>query len=140
MKAIFGSIILSVLFLISCSDEKGRYVDLRTGETISVEKDPKTGVWINSDTKEPVYIYVDTRKHDTIYGRTGGSINGRVVKSSDNVWWYDADLNRGGDYKVKSGDDYKMKVEADGDVKIKDGDKKVKIDGETGEKKVENDD
>jgi hypothetical protein len=31
-------------------------------------------------------------------------------------------------------------VEADGDVKIKDGDKKVKIDGETGEKKVKNDD
>jgi hypothetical protein len=36
-------------------------------------------------------------------------------------------------------DDYKMKVEKDGDVKIKDGDKKTKIDGETGEKKVKKD-
>ena len=28
---------------------------------------------------------------------------------------------------------------ADGDIKIKDGDTKIKIDGETGEKKVKND-
>lgn len=140
MKAMFGSIILVALFLISCSDEKNRYVDLRTGETIEVEKDPKTGVWVNASTKEPVYIYVDTRKNDTIYGKTGATINGHVVKSGDNTWWYDVDLDRDGEYKVKSGDDYKMKVEKDGDVKIKDGDRKVKIDGETGEKKVKVDD
>ena len=140
MKAIFGSIILAVLFLISCSNEKDRYVDLRTGETIAVEKDPKTGIWVNSTTKEPVYIYVDTKNNDTIYGRTGASIKGHVVRSGDQVWWYDADLDLENSKKVKVGDDYKIEVEKDGDVKIKDGDRKVKIDGETGEKKVKNDD
>ncbi|MCE3281938.1 MAG: hypothetical protein K0Q66_675 [Chitinophagaceae bacterium] len=35
---------------------------------------------------------------------------------------------------------YKKKVEDDGDVKIKDGDVKVKIDKETGERKVKRDD
>jgi hypothetical protein len=46
---------------------------------------------------------------------------------------------REGDYKVKSGD-YKKEVEKDGDVIIKDGNKKIKIDGETGERKVKHDD
>jgi hypothetical protein len=130
----------SVLFA-ACSNEKDRYVDLRTGETIKVEKDPQTGVWINTETKKPVYIYVDTRKNDTIYGKTGATINGRVVKRDD-VYWYDDD----DEYKAKyvevntqGNGDFEKKVEKDGDIKIKDGDKKIKIDGETGERKEKND-
>ena len=37
-------------------------------------------------------------------------------------------------------DDYKVEVEKDGDVKIKNGNDKVKIDGKTGERKVKKDD
>jgi hypothetical protein len=135
-KAIPAFIVIMSLFWISCSNEKDRYVDLRTGETITVEKDPQTGVWINTETKKPVYIYVDTKKNDTIYGKSGAVINGHIVRSDDNVYWYDVDHQE--EYKVKS-DDYKMKVEKDGDIKIKDGDTKTKIDGETGEKKVKKD-
>ena len=138
MKKIPGLLIIATVFLwASCSNEKERYIDLRTGKAITMEKDPQTGIWLNADTKEPVYMYVDTKKNDTIYGKTGAVINGHIVRSDDNVYWYDADMDE--EYKVKSGD-YKRKVEKDGDIKIKDGDTKIKIDGETGEKKVKNDD
>ena len=135
-KAIPAVVLIMSLFAISCSTEKDRYVDLRTGEPINIEKDAETGVWVNAETKKPVYLYVDTKKNDTIYGKSGLVINGHIVKSDDNVYWYDVDHKE--EYKVKS-DDYKMKVEKDGDIKIKDGDKKTKIDGETGEKKVKKD-
>ncbi len=144
MKKIFAlAVIASAMFWTACSSHtKGAYIDLRTGKSIEIEKDPVTGAWINADTKEPVYIYVNTKNNDTIYGKTGVVINGHVVKNNDNVYWYDGDEDKVGwndrideEYKYKSGD-YKEKVDADGDVKIKDGDKKIKIDGETGEKKV----
>jgi len=122
------TVITSLLF--ACSREKGTFTDLRTGEKINIEKDPATGYWVNSDTKQPVYIYVDTKKHDTIYGRTGEVINGHVVKY-ETMYYYDRD----DDYQVKHGD-YKRK-EDDGDVKIKTSDKKIKI--EDGEKKVKYD-
>jgi hypothetical protein len=138
MKKMFVLGILAAGILVtSCSRTKGAYVDLRSGEKIEVEKDPVTGVWLNADTKEPVYLYVDTKKNDTIYGETGAVVNGHVVESN-NSWWYDGDLEES--YKVKRGDDYKMEVEKDGDVTIKNGNKKTKIDGETGEKKVKYDD
>jgi len=135
-KTITAVVLIMSLFWISCTAEKDRYVDLRTGESIILEKDAETGVWVNAETKKPVYMYVDTKKNDTIYGKSGLVINGHIVRSDDNVYWYDVDHKE--EYKVKS-DDYKMKVEKDGDIKIKDGDKKTKIDGETGEKKVKKD-
>ena len=137
MKNAIPAFIVIVSFLwISCTAEKDRYVDLRTGKSITLEKDSETGVWVNAETKKPVYMYVDTKKNDTIYGKSGLVVNGHIVRSDDNVYWYDVDHNE--EYKAKS-DDYKMKVEKDGDIKIKDGDKKTKIDGETGEKKVKKD-
>lgn len=41
----------------------------------------------------------------------------------------------GGEYKIKA-DNYTKKKDEDGDVKIKTADKTIKVDGETGEKKV----
>ena len=144
MKILILLGISSAIFFAACSNEKDSYVDLRTGKTITVEKDPQTGYWVNAETSETVDIYVNTKDKDTIYGRTGATINGHIVKTSDGVYWYDED----DEYKAKYGDDagmkvtdedYKKKVEEDGDTKIKDGDTKIKIDGETGEKKVKND-
>ena len=45
-------------------------------------------------------------------------------------------FNYDGDIKIKDGD-YKKKIEANGDVKIKDGDTKIKI--KDGKKKVKKD-
>lgn len=143
MKKSFVLLFISAALVWSaCSRTKDAYLDLRSGKTIEIEKDPVTGAWLNAETKEPVYIYVDTEKNDTIFGKTGVVINGHVVKNNG-VYWYDGDEDNigwndkveDGDYKYKSGD-YKEKIEEDGDVKIKDGDKKTKIDGETREKKV----
>lgn len=122
--------------IISCSDTKDRYVDLRTGKNIELVKDEKTGLMVDKTTNEPVYIYVDTKNNDTIYGKTGTVINGQVVKNNQDEYVYEKDFEA---YEAK-GEDYKVEVEKDGDIKIKDGDSKIKIDGETGEKKVKKDD
>lgn len=121
---------LAAIIFTSCKQE--RYLDLTAGEYIKVEKDEKTGQMVNSETHEPVYIYVDTKTNDTIYGATGKVINGYVVKTSDGKYKYDGD----DEYKIKDGD-YKKKVDGD-EMKIKDGDTKIKI--EDGEKKVKKDD
>jgi hypothetical protein len=122
-----------IALAVSCSDKKDRYIDLRTGQTIVLEKN-SNGLMVDKKTKKPVYIYVDTEKHDTIYGKTGAVINGHVVRGNDNIYWYDVDA------KGNTTDDgeYKRKVDGDGDIKIKTDDKVIKIDGETGEKKVKN--
>jgi len=126
-------IVMSVIW-VSCKQEP-RYLDLSTGKEVKLEKDAETGLMVNADTKKPVYIYLDTKNNDTIYGSTGKVINGEVVKTES------GDYKFRGDYEYKSpGGDLKVEVEKDGDIKIKDGDSKVKIDGETGEKKVKNDD
>ena len=124
-------LLLCVGFL-ACNNADTRYVDLDTGKTVKLEKD-ESGVMVDAETKKPVHIYVDTKTHDTIYGRTGKVINGHVVKTGVDSYAYDADLK-------SNDDDYKIKVDNDGDFKIKDGDTKMKVDAETGEKKVKKDD
>jgi len=137
--ALFIAAIISMAW--GCS-KKGRFVNLVNGESITLEKDPVTGAMIDKETKEPVYIYVDTKTHDTIYGKTGEVINGHVVLDHDNKYVFDGDetLKMGNDGSVEYKDgDYKVKIEKDGDMKTKNGDRKVKTDGETGEKEVKND-
>ena len=125
----------------ACSDTKDRYVDLSTGQPVDLVKDDATGAMVNSETKQPVYIYVDTKNNDTIYGKTGKVINGHVVRTSDNRYLLDEDEKQeisNNAIEYKDGD-LKVEVEKDGDIKIKDGDTKKKLDAETGERKVKND-
>lgn len=137
MKTIIVAITgLVTISLWSGCKPQDRYLDLSTGDRVDLEKDPGSGVMVRTDTKKPVEIYVDTKTNDTIYGPTGKVINGQLVKLGEWKYKYDD-----GDYKIKNDDaDYKKKVEKDGDVKIKDGDTKTKIDGETGEKKTKRND
>jgi len=126
------SILVAILIsavLFGCS--RGRYVNLASGDHVMLEKDKTTGLMVDKNTHEPVYMYVDTKTHDTIYGATGQVINGHVVKTEDGKFKYDGEE----DYKIKYGD-FKKKVEGS-EVKIKSGDKKIKI--EDGEKKVKKD-
>jgi hypothetical protein len=118
-----------------CKDHDARYIDPTSGHSIALVKDANTGLMVDAETKQPVYMYVDTEKNDTIYGETGKVINGSVILEDGKYKYADYKIKaETGEYKVK-GDDYKEKVEKDGDIKIKDGDKKIKIDGETGEVK-----
>ena len=116
--------VLTISSWIACNSSAGRYIDLNTGKHITIEKDPQTGYMVNSETKKPVDIYVDTETKDTIYGHTGKIINGKVVKTGDGVY----------EYTVISENKVKEDV---GEIKIKDGDTKIKI--KDGEKKVKRD-
>jgi len=126
----------------ACSDSKDRYIDLSTGEPVEIVKDEKTGYMLNKESNDPLYIYVDTKKNDTIYAKTGKVINGHVVYQEDKKYVFDEDeklkVDKNGAVNYKDGD-HKLEIEKDGDIKMKDGDKKVKIDGETGERKVKKD-
>jgi hypothetical protein len=135
-KVIFFSAITTLLVLGGCKEKTG-YYDLNNDKPVTLVKDENSGLMVEADTKQPVYIYVNEQTNDTIFGATGKVINGQVVKLEDGKYKYDdlkVKLDEDGDYKIKEGD-YKKKVEADGDIKIKDGDNKTKIDGETGEVK-----
>ncbi len=140
MKSVI--IVAATLLIASCANESARYTDLQTGNAVKLEKDDKSGLMVDKDSRKPVYIYVDQQKHDTIFGSTGKTINGRILKTENGKYQYVDGLNNSvevkGEMKVKDGD-FKMKVDKDGDVKIKDGEKTTKIDGETGEKKTKKD-
>ncbi|MDP2337351.1 MAG: hypothetical protein Q8N05_13065 [Bacteroidota bacterium] len=147
-----------LLALVSCNNgtkvEPGTYVDLNTGDSIMVIADPETGYAINSETRKPVYLYVNDKK-DTIF-TTGIIVNDKLITSEGGYYEVDetkvkvddeevkikyADYKKkvdGDDYKIKDGD-YKLKVEGDGDVKIKDGDYKKKI-SEDGDVKIKDGD
>ena len=115
---------------IACNNAEARYVDLNSGDKIKVEKDEQ-GRLVNAADKKPVRFYVDTKTKDTIDGRTGKVVNGELVKVEDGGYEYIFVRE-----SLAADEEIKRKVEKDGDVKIKVGDKKIKIDGKTGEKKV----
>lgn len=160
MKNMIGIVLFFVLAALTQGcDANKRYVDPNTGSALNLKEDPKTGLMVDEKTGEPVKIYVDTRTDDTIYGRTGKVINGKIRRqagSEEGKYVYvfvDEDDNGNTKYidsegnkikttedetKVKRGD-YKREVEKDGDITIKDGNTKIKIDGETGERKVKKD-
>ena len=132
------SLTTGLLIFAGCKEgSKSGYYDLNKGERVSLVKDEKTGLMVNAETKKPVYIYVNEETKDTIFGETGKVINGNIIKLEDGKYKYEdlkVKLDDDGEFKLKDGD-YKKKVDADGDIKIKDGDRKTKIDGKTGEVK-----
>jgi hypothetical protein len=127
----------TLVFVWACNNNpEAEYIDLTSGKTIMVEKDGESGYMVNSETKKPVYLYVNSAKRDTFYGRTGKKINNHIVYDGGEYRYDDDDyVYKNGDYKVKTDDedikikdgDYKKKTD-DGDVKIKDGDYKKKTD------------
>ena len=120
MKQVFFLSAISAVLAFSSCKEKTGYHDLNADKPVTLVKDENTGLMVDAETKKPVYIYVNEQTNDTIFGATGKVINGQVVKMEDGKYKYD---------------DLKVKLDEDGDIKIKDGDKKTKIDGETGEVK-----
>lgn len=144
--------LLVALGLAACnSNPEARYLDLNTGEYVAMKKDSTTGQMVSVQTGKPVEIYVDTQTHDTIWGKSGNVVNGKVSKTGtrwevrdESTHAADAPADDAkvktddGDFKVKDGS-YTKKVDKDGDVKIETGNKTIKIDGKTGERKVKTD-
>jgi hypothetical protein len=75
----------------ACDD--ARYIDLKTGERIRLEKDSVSGLMVDSKTKKIVHIYVDTRTDDTIYGPTGKVINGNLWKNDHGGYTYSGEVD-----------------------------------------------
>ncbi|MGZ3939895.1 MAG: hypothetical protein ACXVLT_14995 [Flavisolibacter sp.] len=148
---VFG--LVMVIIYSSCKNN-GRYLDLSTNEHIVVKKDTTSGYIMNKKTGEPVDFYVDTKTHDTVYGATGETVNGRVKRSEEGRWLLQPNGSEfrarsesensaklkveGGHYKAKK-ESYTLKKDKDGDVKIENGKTKLKIDGKTGKRKVKKD-
>jgi hypothetical protein len=142
-KLFIATIVLLALF--SCKREV-TYIDLSTGEQVKLAQD-SSGAWVNAETGRPVRLYVNTTTRDTIYGPTGTVVNNKVVRTSGGKYYYTDDeewkaINAPkpapATVSIPSGVE-KIKVEKDGDVKIKTKHGKIKIDGETGERKVKRD-
>lgn len=129
----------------------GEYVDLSTGEEVSVIPDKETGHAINKTSNEPIEFYVNTSTGDTLY-KTGVVVNHQLI-NTNGKWQFDEtkveldgdeikikDENsklkaEDGDLKYKEGEDTKIKIEKDGDAKYKNGDTKTKVE-EDGEVKT----
>lgn len=135
-------------------DEDGRLVDKQTGEPVVLYVDRRTADTIYGPTGKVVNGYLEYDEDDNLYVYDNGErkikIDGGEYKMKDGEVKVKKDLD-GSEYKYKDEnvtikrdrDDYKVegngytkKVDEDGDVKIETRDKKYKIDGETGERKV----
>ena len=81
MKQLLLTGFAATLLLTACKNE--RDYDLTAGKYVEIEKDEETGKMVNAETKKPVYIYVEGKTKDTIYGATGEVVNGHVVKTGD---------------------------------------------------------
>ena len=142
-----------ILLNTGCNETGFRYVDISTGKRVNIVTDPATGIALDSVTKQPVTIYYDTQTRDTIFGKTGKVINNQVIKTATGYTYNEPvitatdTMNTTTAVKPKTQEQkdlellnkygkYKKKVSSDGDVKIVEGDKKIKVDGETGKKTV----
>lgn len=133
------------------NSQQGYYLNPRTGKAYSNLKVDRSTGRITDEAGEPVWRYVDRRNwwvygdndmNDNMgnWGQVGeAKMEGeRLTYKGDGDKWVDYDTKWKKDddeWKMKSGDT-KIKVEKDGDIKIKDGDSKTKIDGEDGSTKT----
>jgi hypothetical protein len=135
-------------------DDNGRLVDKESGEPVMLYVDQRTADTIYGPTGRVVNGYLDYDEDDNVFVYDDGDreikidggeykIKGNGVKEKgdfDGSEYKYKDGNvtikrDGGDYK-EEGNGYTKKVDEDGDVKYETKNYKVKIDGETGERKV----
>ncbi len=115
----------------------GSYTNLSTGKKVYIVADPTTGWAIDSISKVPVEFYIDTTG-DTLF-QTGVVVNNAIMKT-DGKWTLDeTKIKRDGDdIKIKNEDGSKVKMDAEGDLKVKGEDGKVKVDDDTVKVKPKN--
>lgn len=135
------------------NSEAGNYLNPRTGKSMRIRVDTASGMRMDETTNEPVWRYVDKRDYKVYSGDDNNSMwdtagtarmqNNRLEYRGDNDSWmnYDKrwkmdDEKRSKDWKMKSGD-MKMKMDRDGDMKMKDENGKVKYDADDNKVKVD---
>ena len=122
------------------SASEASYVNLSTGEPVTIIRDTEKDQYIYSDTKQPIerdLFFVDVNTRDTLYGTSGVVVNNAVIKSPAGTWTLNESMvERDGDeIKIKT-DSTKMKIDGD-EMKYKEGDgSKVKVDGDESKTKT----
>lgn len=116
------------------------YVNLSTGQPVTIVKDSEQGVYVYSDTKKPIekdMFFVDASTQDTLYGTKGVVVNSAVIKTESGAWSLNESLveRDGEEIKIKTADG-KLKIDGD-EVKYKEGENvKTKVDGEETKTKI----
>ena len=116
------------------------YVNLSTGEPVTIIRDSEKDQYVYSDTKQPVekdLFFVDVNTRDTLYGTSGVVVNNAVIKSPAGTWTLNESMveRNGDEIKIKT-DSTKMKIDGD-EMKYKEGDgSKVKVDGDESKTKT----
>ncbi|MFD2162424.1 hypothetical protein ACFSJU_08465 [Paradesertivirga mongoliensis] len=116
------------------SVSQASYVNLSTGEPVTITQDTEKGYYVYSDTRQPVekdLFFVDVTSNDTLYGTKGVVVNNAIIKTPTGSWSLNESMvERDGDeIKIKTADG-KLKMEGD-EMKYKEGEEiKTKVDGE----------
>jgi hypothetical protein len=61
---------------------QAKYLDLKTRKQVTVRIDTERGTIVNSETNEPMDLFVDPVKHDTIYALTGSVVNNYITEDN----------------------------------------------------------
>jgi hypothetical protein len=105
------------------------YVDLKTGNTIHIRRDPEQHTYTRED-KGPLDVFVSTRTRDTFWGPRAILVN--------NALQYDNGVYKVDEMRIeRNGEGFKAKS-ADGEVKIKDNENELKM--KNGDAKVKQND
>lgn len=108
----------------------GNYTNLSTGKTVYIITDPTTGWAVDSVTKVPIEFYIDNAG-DTLF-QTGAVVNHAIMKTNGKWMLDETKIKRDGDnIKIKYEDGSKVKIQADGDMKTKTDDGKIKVQDDT---------
>lgn len=134
MKNKFFTMAIAALLAVS-PQLHAQYVDLTTGEQVNLTKHQANGMVYNTTTQRPLYLYINTQTGDTLYGRTGEVVNGRIWRDDNGKFRVDdgSFIFDNGEYRLLREADslgYKRKTRADGGQKVKYGDYKRKTDEE----------
>jgi len=122
------------------STSEASYINLSTGEPVTIIRDTESDQYVYSETKQPIekdLFFVDVNTRDTLYGTSGVVVNNAVIKSPAGTWTLNESMvERDGDeIKIKI-DSTKMKIEGD-EMKYKEGEEsKVKVDGDESKTKT----
>lgn len=137
-----SSLLCAAVLSLALTTAEAQFVDLSTGKTVTLVKHQGNGMMYNTENSRPVNIYVNRATNDTFYGRTGQNINGRVSHSATEGYHYEGDgeyIYRDGEFRLRRESDipgYKRKTRADGEQKVKYDDYKRKTEPNGGDVKI----
>lgn len=114
-----------------------KYYDLRTKKSVTARIDTDRGMVVNTETNEPLDLFVDPIKHDTIYGQTGSVVNNYIIKDESG---YRVDTVRINTVEVQTvsatPDPTTTANDQGGTTRYKEKDKKNKIKIKTDDEKI----